>query len=95
MCLPPHRSSANSSVCFSAEEETSLPSRPAEVFTFVRLSCQSLTYALCLEKLSLRPCGLLLIDLLYPVPLPLRQLLLLSPLSLRLLMPNLYCLMIT
>src|SRR5215217_2566425 len=30
------------------------------VFTFVRLYCQSLTYALCLEKLSLRLCALLL-----------------------------------
>src|SRR5215203_1541522 len=52
------------------------------VFTFVRLSCQSLTYALCLEKLSLRPCALLLTAPLYPALLPLRQLLRLFLLSL-------------
>src|SRR5215204_4603612 len=63
------------------------------VFTFVRLSCQSLTYALCLEKLSPHPCALLLTVLLCPVLLLLRPLLQLFLLSLRLLMPNLYCLM--
>src|SRR5215207_3321846 len=63
------------------------------VFTFVRLSCQSLTYALCLEKLSLRPCALLLTAPLYPALLPLRQLLRLFLLSLCLSMPNLCCLM--
>src|SRR5215212_10735938 len=63
------------------------------VFTFVRLSCQSLTYALCLEKLSLRPCALLLTAPLYPALLPLHQLLRFFPLSLCLSMPNLCCLM--
>src|SRR5215213_43494 len=63
------------------------------VFTFVRLYCQSLTYALCLEKLSLRPCALLLTAPLYPALLPLRQLLRLFLLSLCLSMPNLCCLM--
>src|SRR5215203_2584370 len=63
------------------------------VFTFVRLSCQSLTYALCLEKLSLHPCALLLTVLPYPVPLTLRLLLLLFLLFPRLQMPNLCYLM--
>src|SRR5215211_5009631 len=45
-------------------------------------------YALCLEKLSLRPCALLLTAPLYPALLPLRQLLRLFLLSLRLLIPK-------